>query len=85
MYIGVDWEVVNSISGIYTPILVPNLRSTLYISMYTSVQWLIIITVLPTKTWALLNVHSLQDSEGSLPAKSIVCWSTGVDAPSSIG
>ena len=37
MYIGVDWEAVNSIKGFYTATYVPNLSSYQYPQMYIDV------------------------------------------------
>jgi hypothetical protein len=38
MYIGVDWETVNSIKGIYTIIVLPNTYSSSLFLMYNYVQ-----------------------------------------------
>jgi hypothetical protein len=43
MYIGADWETVNSINGTYTAIDVPNLGSSKYSMMYTDVLWLTVV------------------------------------------
>ena len=38
MYIGVDWETVNSIKGINTIIILPNTYYTSFLMMYSYVQ-----------------------------------------------
>jgi hypothetical protein len=38
MYIGVDWEVVKTIEGIYTITLLPNTCSSSFLLMYSDVQ-----------------------------------------------
>jgi hypothetical protein len=38
MYIGVDWETVKAIEGIYTITVIPNTYSSSFLLMYSDVQ-----------------------------------------------